>query len=125
MNSPSPADSAARIAGDLAAGEAPCQSDLESQIDHWLDDAIGQEWPAEGWCGRVAKHIAKGIRAERGDNMPKAVAEACEVVRVDAANTMQHDTTADLTPRLMCRVDARKLGLLLAWVDQFSGGSDE
>ena len=52
--------------------------------------------------------------------MPRAVADACEVVRTDAANTMQHTTTADLSARLMCRVDARKLGLVLAWVDQFA-----
>ena len=54
--------------------------------------------------------------------MPKAVAEACEAVRIDAADTMQHTTTADLSARLMCRVDARKLGLVLAWVDQFARG---
>lgn len=53
-------------------------------------------------------------------NMPKSVFDACEVVRTDAANTMTHCTTSDLTPRLMCQVDARKLGLVLAWVDQLA-----
>lgn len=57
--------------------------------------------------------------------MPEAVAKACEVVRSDAANTMQHDTTADLSARLMCRVDARKLGLVLAWVDQIAAHSPQ
>lgn len=51
-------------------------------------------------------------------NAPHAVLAAAEQVRRDAADTMQHCTTPDLTARLMCRVDARKLGVVLAWLDQ-------
>ena len=36
--------------------------------------------------------------------MPLAVRLASERVRADAANTMRHDTTSDLSARLMCRV---------------------
>ena len=50
--------------------------------------------------------------------IPRAVVLAAERVRADAANTMQHDTTSDLTPRLMCRVAVKDVGLVLAWIDQ-------
>ncbi|UPT53178.1 hypothetical protein [Synechococcus phage Ssp-JY42] len=50
--------------------------------------------------------------------IPLAVWLAAERIRVDAANTMRHDTTSDLTPRLMCRVGVSDIGLVLAWLDQ-------
>ena len=52
--------------------------------------------------------------------MPLAVRLASERVRADAANTMRHDTTSDLSARLMCRVGVHDLGLVMAWVDQFA-----
>ncbi len=52
--------------------------------------------------------------------MPLAVRLASERVRADAANTMRHDTTSDLSARLMCRVGVQDLGLVMAWVDQFA-----
>ena len=52
--------------------------------------------------------------------MPLAVRLASERVRADAANTMRHDTTSDLSARLMCRVGVNNLGLVMAWVDQFA-----
>ncbi len=52
--------------------------------------------------------------------MPLAVRLASERVRADAANTMRHDTTSDLSARLMCRVGVNDLGLVMAWVDQFA-----
>ena len=54
--------------------------------------------------------------------LPTAVMLAAERVRADAANTMRHDTTSDLTARLMCRVGVQDLGLVLAWVDQHRRG---
>ena len=43
--------------------------------------------------------------------------QAEEQVRKDAADRMQHNTTADLSARLMCRVGFRELTLLLAHYD--------
>ena len=43
--------------------------------------------------------------------------QAEERVRQDAADRMQHNTTADLSARLMCRVGFRELTLLLAHYD--------
>ena len=43
--------------------------------------------------------------------------QAEEQVRQDAADRMQHNTTADLSARLMCRVGFRELTLLLAHYD--------
>jgi len=56
--------------------------------------------------------------------MPQAVAEAAERVRRDAADSMFHSTTADLSARLMCRVGARELGLLMAWLAQHQDPAD-
>jgi len=56
--------------------------------------------------------------------MPLAVRLASERVRADAANTMRHDTTSDLSARLMCRVGVHDLGLVMAWVDQFASRPD-
>lgn len=50
--------------------------------------------------------------------VPLAVMLASERVRADAANTMRHDTTSDLSARLMCRVAVSDIGLVLAWLDQ-------
>ncbi len=57
--------------------------------------------------------------------MPLAVRLASERVRADAANTMRHDTTSDLSARLMCRVGVHDLGMVMAWVDQFATLSSE
>lgn len=43
--------------------------------------------------------------------------QAEEQVRQDAADRMQHNTTSDLSARLMCRVGFRELTLLLAHYD--------
>lgn len=43
--------------------------------------------------------------------------QAEEQVRKDAADRMQHNTTSDLSARLMCRVGFRELTLLLAHYD--------
>lgn len=51
-------------------------------------------------------------------SQPRAVADAEEVVRKDAADTMHHHTTSDLSARLMCRVGVRELALVLAHYDQ-------
>jgi len=56
--------------------------------------------------------------------MPLAVRLASERVRADAANTMRHDTTSDLSARLMCRVGVHDLGLVMAWVDRFPHAMD-
>lgn len=50
--------------------------------------------------------------------IPLAVILAAYRVRADAANTMQHSTTHNETPRLMCRVAVKDVGLVLAWIDQ-------
>lgn len=49
---------------------------------------------------------------------PNVVERAEEQVRTDASNRMQHNTTSDLSARLMCRVGFRELTLLLAHYDQ-------
>lgn len=51
-------------------------------------------------------------------SVPNAVATACERLRRDGSDTMRHDTTSDLSARLMCRVGVADLGLVLAWLDQ-------
>lgn len=43
--------------------------------------------------------------------------QAEEQVRKDASDRMQHNTTSDLSARLMCRVGFRELTLLLAHYD--------
>lgn len=50
--------------------------------------------------------------------IPLAVVCAAERIRADAANTMQHSTTHNETPRLMCRVAVADVGLVMAWLDQ-------
>ena len=50
--------------------------------------------------------------------IPTAVLLASERLRADAANTMQHDTTHNETPRLMCRVAVKDVALVMAWLDQ-------
>lgn len=42
--------------------QPPCN--LEDRVAAWLDSAIAQEFPEEGWVGRVAKYIADGLKAE-------------------------------------------------------------
>lgn len=75
-----------------------------------------------------ASHDARLAPATSGSepsgavSIPRAVVEAAERVRRDASDTMRHDTTSDLKPRLMCRVAVADLGLVLAWLDQHQGG---
>lgn len=57
--------------------------------------------------------------------IPQAVTAATERVRRDAADSMFHSTTSDLSARLMCRVGARELALVLAWIDQHEQQTDE
>lgn len=81
----------------------------------------GEMWfqpPADLIAETALSTATSEVERLRAGKIPNAVVEACEVIRTDAANTMTHSTTPDLTPRLMCQVDARKLGLVLAWVDQ-------
>lgn len=84
---------------------------------------IPAESGASGADGRGPP--VRRTEAKPSGDMPAAVATACEIVRADAADTMQHSTTRDLGARLMCRVDARKLGLVLAWIDQFATTTKE
>jgi multidrug efflux pump subunit AcrA (membrane-fusion protein) len=65
-----------------------------------------------------ASHPAPAVGGEVGERVPQAVIAAAERVRADASDTMFHNTTSDLSARLMCRVDVSALGLVMAWVDQ-------
>lgn len=56
---------------------------------------------------------------------PRAVVDAIERVRSDAANSMFHSSTDDLSTRLMCRVGIRELALVLAWLDQHTSATIE
>ena len=55
---------------------------------------------------------------------PPRVLVALERVRTDAADTMHHSTTDSLDARLMSRVGARELALVLAWLDQHITATD-
>lgn len=74
-----------------------------------LNQAIvaAERLPVEG----ASQHVQS--RSE-----PNVVERAEEQVRTDASNRMQHNTTSDLSARLMCRVGFRELTLLLAHYDQ-------
>lgn len=60
--------------------------------------------------------------APSGNAMPEVTSAAIERVRRDAANTMQHTITSDLSARLMCRVGVHDLAQVLAWAGQFQEG---
>lgn len=47
------------------AGEV--QPSAAERIAAWLQSAIDQEYPAEGWVGRAAKHIASGLAEEAAE----------------------------------------------------------
>lgn len=88
-------------------------------LKHGDDDQF-QLWLNDTYHGTVER-APRPLEASMGDPdwmIPLAVWLAAERVRVDAANTMRHDTTSDLTPRLMCRVGVSDIGLVLAWLDQ-------
>lgn len=102
------------VARSLAAG---VQRALSSEVQ-----PVGSERSDEGNLPPDAP-LPSPETPESGDGektwlIPLAVWLAAERVRVDAANTMRHDTTSDLTPRLMCRVGVSDIGLVLAWLDQ-------
>lgn len=106
----------------------------DPEVQAYTGEAIKRDvtWMLEGPAfglpeGYVIMSLAKadqimGVEGEAKAGtdwlIPLAVWLAAERVRVDAANTMRHDTTSDLTPRLMCRVGVSDIGLVLAWLDQ-------
>lgn len=79
------------------------------------------ELAAELIAKKAARDEADLIKA-RASFMPRAVFDASERMRRDAANTMQHSGTDYPPYRTMCRVGVSDFSLVMAWLEQHLAG---
>lgn len=102
--------------GQTTREDGASRASVASICRYWADETFdnldGEATAALRFCLTRAAELLTVPTLDAGK-----VFEAEEQVRKDAADRMQHNTTADLSARLMCRVGFRELTLLLAHYD--------